>query len=463
MLTSHPLASATVLLLFAADILAASADLRRGFSIPLIKRSPKQRDVSEQACIAKLQRETVIAKYANHDRRRSGQGVNLLVDQDYDSGYYGSLAIGTPPVSYNVLLDTGSADLWVAGSNCGTSCGSTPTFDPSASSTFKNQSQSFFDQYGQGAAQGYLGSDTVQMAGFSVDNQAFGIVGAISMDLVQTPVSGLLGLAWETISSSRSVPMWQTLASSGAWDQPIMSLQLTRYTNDTQANSLEPGGEFTMGYVNTSLYTGDIDWQSIAGEPSFWLQTMSFLTVQGSNISLGSSVNAAIDSGTTNIAGPSDAIKSIYSLIPGSQSASGEWQGYYSYPCDTKVNVEFNFGGQTWPMSSADFEYTRISSSQCIGALFEADSGGSGRPDWVVGDAFLKNVYSVFRFNPPAVGFAELSSTATLKNGIDAAPPSATIGSVSASATAGSIRTSGIASSLGLLSAVFVVVVACLC
>ena len=32
-----------------------------------------------------------------------------IVNQNADSSYYGSLAIGTPPVSFDVILDTGSA------------------------------------------------------------------------------------------------------------------------------------------------------------------------------------------------------------------------------------------------------------------------------------------------------------------------------------------------------------------
>jgi hypothetical protein len=48
-----------------------------------------------------------------------------------------------------------------------------------------------------------------------------------------------------------------------------------------------------------------------------------------------------------------------------------------------------------------------------------------------------KNVYSVFRFNPPSVGFAALSATAIAQNGIKAAVPSATIGAVAAEVTTG--------------------------
>ena len=74
---------------------------------------------------------------------------------------------------------------------------------------------------------------------------------------------------------------------------------------------------------------------------------------------------------------------------------------------------------------------------------------------WIIGDAFLvsrprffrarryvyscllqKNVYTVFRYNPAAVGFAALSDVATSQNGLNDAPlPSPTVGSSAAAVT----------------------------
>lgn len=102
------------------------------------------------------------------------------------------------------------------------------------------------------------------MAGFSVSNQSFGDVTQVSQGMLSSPVSGLMGLGWQTIASSGARPFWQTLASYGAWSQPVMGFQLTRYVlrlihvectysaitsflNDTNARQLEPGGSFTMG------------------------------------------------------------------------------------------------------------------------------------------------------------------------------------------------------------------------
>ena len=47
-----------------------------------------------------------------------------------------------------------------------------------------------------------------------------------------------------------------------------------------------------------------------------------------------------------------------------------------------------------------------------------------------------KNVYSVFRYNPPSVGFAALSDVALAQNGLNnVPPPSPSIGSASAAVT----------------------------
>lgn len=67
------------------------------------------------------------------------------------------------------------------------------------------------------------------MAGFSVNSQVFGAVTQVSTGLLSSPVSGLLGLGWQNIASSGQPPFWQTLASKGAWSQPVMGFQFTRY------------------------------------------------------------------------------------------------------------------------------------------------------------------------------------------------------------------------------------------
>lgn len=77
------------------------------------------------------------------------------------------------------------------------------------------------------------------------------------------------------------------------------------------------------------------------------------------------------------------------------------------------------FGGRAWPINSDDMNLGRVSSTSniCAGGIFDLTAGsnigeGGGNPNWVVGATFLKNVYSVFRSDPAAIGFAELSDAA---------------------------------------------------
>jgi cathepsin D len=184
--------------------------------------------------------------------------------------YFGSIAVGTPPVAYDVVLDTGSADLWLVDSQCTQNCGGTPPYSPSSSSTFANVNKPFAITYGSGQVSGYLAQDVVQMAGFRVQNQSLGMFKASSTDCSMTPtsglcdqvsdgfliqpVSGLMGLAWQAQSSAGVKPFWQALYESNVLDEPLMAFYLTRFRNVTGAQAQEPGGVFTLGLPKVSQH-----------------------------------------------------------------------------------------------------------------------------------------------------------------------------------------------------------------
>ncbi|KZT43237.1 acid protease [Sistotremastrum suecicum HHB10207 ss-3] len=389
---------------------------RQDQSIPLIRMNQGRKTLEEKAAWARRQADILLAKYGGGQTsavQKRGSGFNDIVNHNQDSSYFGSLAIGTPATSFNVILDTGSADLWVASQKCTAGCHNIPTFSGTSSSTFKNLSAPFKIQYGSGAAAGYLVQDTVQMAGFEVPSQTFAVVDQVTTGLLTNPVSGLIGLAFQTIASSQATPLWESLVKSGQWDEPLMSFFLTRFVNVSKANPEEPGGKFTMGYTDPTLYGGEIDYVNIPqGQQAYWTLPITSLVVQGQNISItAGNALAAIDTGTTLIGGPPSIIAEIFAAIPGSAAGTGDYQGYFTYPCKTQVVVQLSFGGRLWSIAPSDFLLTQLTTEECLGAFFQLEMGGDS-PAWIVGDTFLKNVYSVFRFDPPSVGFADLSGTA---------------------------------------------------
>jgi len=224
------------------------------------------------------------------------------------------------------------------------------------------------------------------------------------------------------LASTRSVPFWQTLVNANQLANPEMSFWLTREITNANAGTDEFGGIFTLGGTNSSLFTGDIEFLNMpaAAQPSFWLLEMSAVTVNGKSVGISTSADAglsAIDTGTTLIGGPTQGVDAIFAAIPGSQALTGQMAGFFAFPCATTIAITISFGGKAWPISNDDMNLGTVGNGLCLGGIFDLSQGsnvgsGGGNPTWVVGDTFLKNVYSVFRANPPSVGFAQLSSAA---------------------------------------------------
>ncbi|WWC63811.1 uncharacterized protein I303_106416 [Kwoniella dejecticola CBS 10117] len=379
---------------------------------------------------------------------RRASGTVQLTDVGIDASYSGQVTIGTPAQDFLLIMDTGSSDLWVAGSSCtSSSCTGVSTFDTGDSSSYNTNNAAFNISYGSGDADGFLASDTVSLAGFTVTGQTFGVVTSTTARLISAPLSGLMGLAWKSIAASGATPFWQALAASGSWTDAEMGFYLARYRGNNYASSVESeGGELTLGGTNTSTYTGAINYVSIDEDDlDYWRIPAQAVTVQGSQVSIGSSPQAAIDTGTTLIGVPSQVAEAIYEQIPNSAalSASSGYDGYYQYPCSTTVNVTVQFGGLSYAISNADMNlgsFTR-DNSMCTGAFFAMDLSSQSPIQWIVGASFLKNVYSVFRYNPPAIGFAQLADgVSVVSNGTSS---STTGGGTTGSGGSGSGSSSG--------------------
>ena len=89
--------------------------------------------------------------------------------KDYSNAqYFGTVEIGTPPQSFQVIFDTGSSNLWVPKVGC-THCGlpfisHKSKYDDSKSSTYVADGADFNIQYGSGSVSGFFSRDDVTLA-----------------------------------------------------------------------------------------------------------------------------------------------------------------------------------------------------------------------------------------------------------------------------------------------------------
>ena len=93
--------------------------------------------------------------------------------------------------------------------------------------------------------------------------------------LVTAPVSGLMGLAFQSLASTGATPFWQAVTNANLLSTSEMSFWLARDLNPVSETSLGYGGIFTLGGTNSTLFSGDIEFLNLASTPSFWLLPLS--------------------------------------------------------------------------------------------------------------------------------------------------------------------------------------------
>ncbi|KAJ7829548.1 acid protease [Mycena leptocephala] len=331
-------------------------------------------------------------------RRAEKRQSEKLTDEDSDEEWAGKISVGTPAQSaFLIDFDTGSSDLWLPSSTCTSStCSSKNKYKASSSSTSVKKSGTFSIEYGDGSTvSGPIYTDTVTVAKITATKQYFSAVTTLSSSFADDPVDGILGLAFPAISNLNENPFFVTANDAGATDANQFGFYLA-----------STGSELYLGGTNDAKYSGDIEFNAVDSSQGFWQATGAKAKVGSTSAVTG--FDTIIDSGTTLMYGPPAAVKKLFAKVSGSKVYDST-NGYYSYPCDSPPEISFNWGGSDWTISADNLNLgqTESGSSDCVSSLAAQDLG-LGADVWLLGDAFMKNVYTVFDFDQEAVGFASL-------------------------------------------------------
>ncbi|CAD6586459.1 MAG: hypothetical protein CYPHOPRED_003543 [Cyphobasidiales sp. Tagirdzhanova-0007] len=379
-------------------------------------------------------------------RRQSssaGSGSVPLTDSfaSIDTQYYGNASIGTPPQNFLLTFDTGSSDIWVP-----TQSTSHPNFDTSKSSTITLSNTAWDIRYGTGATSGTLATDVVTVAGLGVENQTFALANETSSIFETGGSDGIMGMGFQSIAAS-GMPTWfENLVSSKALASNVFSVHLQRAYDLTSAQSgTIGGGEMMVGGIDSSLYTGAITYTKVSLE-GFWEVETQGLAVNGAIVS-GTTSSAAIDTGTSLWYVPRSVATALFAQLGGTTFGN---QGYYSIPCNSPAfTLAAVFSNVQFEIDMADLllGYADSTRENCIFGIIAQDTQDpKGNEMAVVGDAFLKNVYSVFDYTNSQVGFATLSNTTTNQGNAAGAAVTATASADSSKSTGkGTASSSGAA------------------
>ncbi|XP_033467548.1 pepsin A-like [Epinephelus lanceolatus] len=308
---------------------------------------------------------------------------------DADLAYFGIISIGTPPQSFKVVFDTGSSNLWVPSVYCSSpACNNHDKFNPSLSSTYRQNGASLRIQYGTGSMIGFLGYDTVTVGGFAVQNQIFGLSTSEAPFMQYMRADGILGLAYPRLSASGATPVFDNMMKQGLVSQDLFSVYLSSNGNS--------GSVVTFGGIDPNHYSGSITWIPLSSE-LYWQITVDSVTVNGQVVACNGGCQAIVDTGTSLIVGPQSSISNINQVV-GAYSQNGNDM----VSCNNigqMPDVTFHIQGQEFTLPSS--AYIRQSYYGCHSGF-----GNGGSSLWILGDVFIRQYFSIFDRGQNRVGLA---------------------------------------------------------
>ncbi|KAI1259668.1 acid protease [Xylariaceae sp. FL1019] len=320
----------------------------------------------------------------------------------YGAAYLAELTIGTStngnPQTVDVLIDTGSFELWVdpdcEASNVPEFCTAFGYYDPDLSSSSKKLPGAGFDiRYGSGDATGPYYTDDIYISGARIADQQFGV--ANSSDLVWF---GIMGLGHGQGNGFIDYPIIiDSLADQGFTNTKLFSMDL----GGQPAPGAAITGEMVFGGVDTSKYSGFL--QRVPTDPSdpHYKVTVNSIGIKlpNSNISTplvdtNIPLDVILDSGTTLSLLPESVVEDLAAMFPGAQP---DGNGGYLVDCafqdqDGSVDFEFLAGSSTVTINVAYKDFVWNSGGDCyLGAWYSDDLG-----IWILGDTFLRGAYVTF-------------------------------------------------------------------
>ncbi|KAG2069730.1 acid protease [Suillus decipiens] len=365
---------------------------------------------------------------------RSQSWGNVPLTNDY--GNYGhslAVGIGNPPTTYNLLLDSGSANTWVRASKY---VETGPSFCTG---------QTLAITYGSGSFSGTEWLDYVTVGpGLTVILQSIGVADKITGFRNYDGVIGIgpVALTVGTLQDLKTEPIptvTDSLLGQGIISENIVGIFFEPYTSPPS----EITGQITFGGTDPTKYNGNIEYAptvntGLSGE--FW-GVNSRITYDNKEI-LGFTAGF-VDSGTTLIMIATDAHEKYQSLTG---AVYDHVTTLLTMPEDkygTLHNLDFHIGearqfcqpaitplvhhfaqqiysftpnAQIWPR----FLNTKIGGKEGSIYLIVSNrgthSGQEGFPEFSLGYVFMQRFYVAYDFTNSRVGFATTAFTDAITN-----------------------------------------------
>jgi len=324
---------------------------------------------------------------------------SVPVSNFLNAQYFSEITIGTPPQSFKVVLDTGSSNLWVPSSECGSiACYLHTKYDSSSSSTYKKNGTSFEIRYGSGSLSGFVSEDVMTIGDLKIKDQIFAeATEEPGLAFAFGRFDGILGLGFDTISVNKIPPPFYNMIEQGLLDEPVFAF----YLGDTN-NGEGDESEATFGGINKDHYTGKMTNIPLRRK-AYWEVDLDAITF-GDNTAELENTGVILDTGTSLIALPS----TLAELLNKEIGAKKSYNGQYTVECEKRDSLpDMSFTLSGYNFSITPYDYILEVQGSCISSFMGMDFPEPVGPLAILGDAFLRKWYSVYDLGKGTVGLAQ--------------------------------------------------------
>jgi len=334
-----------------------------------------------------------------------GGSADVPLQDFQDAQYWGQVKIGTPAKTFQVLFDTGSSNLWVPSKDCSNCKSSAAKYDPSESSSYKQNGTAFKIQYGTGAMNGVVVHDVVEIGSLSAEVDFAVATNEPGETFKMSKFDGILGLGWPSIAVDGITPVMQAMQAQGQLDAFEFGFYLQKQANkDT--------GKLTIGGYDQNM-APNMQFVPLKKE-NYWLVNMDNLSFGGTKST--TIVNAIVDSGTSLIVGPPDDVKAIAAIEGATEVMNGE----YSVSCsstmkDMVVTLGSGSSAVTLTVKGDDLRIKVCRFKIICECLLGIAGMDIGQPLWILGDVLMRDYYTLFDIKNEQIGFSKISSEKTLE------------------------------------------------
>ncbi|KAM9786006.1 renin [Neosynchiropus ocellatus] len=320
-----------------------------------------------------------------------------------DTQYFGEISIGSPAQTFNVVFDTGSANLWVPSQSCSpfsTACFTHNRYDGATSHTYIENGTGFSIQYASGNVRGFLSEDVVVVGGIPVV-QVFAEATSLSaMPFIFAKFDGVLGMGYPNVAIDGIMPVFDRIMSQHVLKEEVFSIY---YSRDPKHS---PGGELVLGGTDPNYYTGHFNYVDTR-ETGKWEVTMKGVSIGTERLFCTEGCTAVIDTGSSYITGPASAVFLLMKTIGAQQDESG-----YKVDCEmvqTLPSISFVLGGREYLLSHEDYILWQIQmeGDVCTVTFRGLDLPPPTGPLWILGANFIARYYTEFDRRNNRIGFAE--------------------------------------------------------